>query len=86
MTQIDLNFTRPTDIPNPFTAGTQNDRVLRMLQRGPITNVDLVHSRILKYTGRISEVREALRPYLMDVHAERVPGTGTFVYSLKGGV
>ena len=33
-----------------------------------------------------SKYREFLRPYLMDVHAERVPGTGTFVYSLKGGV
>jgi len=75
-------------IKNPFKPRTQNYRLLEQLQKRPITNIEITHGMyILKYTGRISEVREALRPYLMDVHAERVPGTrGVFLYSLKGGL
>jgi hypothetical protein len=85
MTQTTISFGSP--IVNPFRQGSQNDRLLRLLQRGSITNVEIVHDHhILNSTGRISEVREALRPHLMDVHAERVPGTGTFIYSLKGGM
>jgi hypothetical protein len=69
-----------------FTPGTQNHRVLTLLQRGPVTNVELAaNHHILKYTSRMSEVRAVLRRYLVDIHAERIPGTGTVVYSLRGG-
>lgn len=87
MTQTSLNFTWPS--PGVlFKPKTQNYRLLERLQHGPVTNIEIIHAlRILNSTGRISEVREALRPYLVDVHAERVPGrSGIFVYSLKGGV
>lgn len=74
-------------INNPFKPRTQNHRILERLKFGPVTNVELARDfHILKYSGRISEVREFLQPYLVDVHAERVPGTGTFVYSLKGNL
>ena len=69
-----------------FNPGSQNHRILSLLQRGPVTNVELVRDHhILKYTGRLSDVRQALRPYGVGINAERVHG-GTFIYSLMGGI
>ncbi len=85
MTQTELSL--PRTIPNPFRPGTQNDRLFQRLKAGPVTNLQIIQDHhILKYTGRISEIREALRPYLMDVHAQKIKGSGVFVYSLKGGL
>jgi hypothetical protein len=85
MTQLDLSFTRPRP-GDLFKPGSQNCRLLGKLFDGPITNDQIVRElHILKYTGRISEVREAVRPYLMDIEAQRMPGTsGQWVYQLKG--
>jgi hypothetical protein len=41
-----------------FTKGSQNDRILRKLQNGPVTNSYMAHCmNILKYTSRISQLR-----------------------------
>ena len=85
MTQLDLRFTRPRP-KDLFKQGSQNFLLLGKLFDGPITNDRIVRNlHIIKYTGRISEVLEAVRPYLMDIEAQRMPGTsGQWVYQLKG--
>jgi hypothetical protein len=41
-----------------FRKGSQNDRILRKLQGGPVTNSYMAHCmNILKYTSRISQLR-----------------------------
>ncbi|MFH2077060.1 MAG: hypothetical protein ABIJ57_17255 [Pseudomonadota bacterium] len=69
-----------------FKPGTQNERLYRRLLEGPVANIEIVREmNILNSTGRISEVRAALREYLMDVKAERAQfGNGVFIYSLVG--
>ena len=63
---------------NPFKPGTQCHRLLEFLRAGPRTNAEIVEGlRILKYTGRISELREKN----FDVRAERL-GEGLWRYSL----
>jgi len=70
----------PADL---FNAGSQNYRVYERLLRGPVTNIEIVHDmHILNSTGRASDVRKALKPYLMDIRAERVGTDGVFKYSL----
>lgn len=77
------------DRPRPeilFRPGSQNERLYRRLLQGPVTNDQIVHEmHILKYTGRLSEVREAIRPCLMDIEAQRIGSTGRWVYQLRGG-
>jgi hypothetical protein len=69
MTQTTL-FSRPS--PSAlFRAGSQNFRVYERLLSGPVDNGELPRGmRINKYTSRISDIRRALKPHLMDVRAE----------------
>lgn len=83
MTQTSINFTQ-SGILNPFKRGSQNHRLLERLKEGPVSNREIMRMYIPKYTGRLSEIREMLRPFLMDLKAERTPGTSEFVYSLRG--
>jgi hypothetical protein len=70
----------PADL---FNARSQNYRVYERLLRGSITNGGIVRELgILKYTSRLTDVRKALKPYLMDIRAERVGTDGVFEYSL----
>jgi len=74
-----------TSFSNPFNPGTQNWRVLEMLRQSPRTNAEFSRAGILKYTGRISQVRQAIRPNLMGVKKESCPGCrGLVTYSLTG--
>jgi hypothetical protein len=67
---------------NQFTPGSQNRRLLERLMRGPIYNHEIVHELgILKYTNRLSDVREAVRKYGYVIEAERVVGR-VYEYSL----
>jgi len=77
------NALRPR--PNTlFKPGTQNERLYRRLLEGPVTNAEIVREmNILNSTGRISDVREALKPYLMDVEARRI-AKGLWQYRLRG--
>jgi hypothetical protein len=69
MTQTTL-FSRP-DPSDLFRAGSQNHRVYERLLIGPVDNGELPRKMFVnKYTSRISDIRAALKPYLMDVRAE----------------
>ena len=85
MTQTALDFTRPKP-EQLFTPGSQNCRVYERLLQGPASNGELIFGlRIGKYTGRISDIRKALRPYLMDVRADADPiDRSRVVYRLVG--
>lgn len=81
MDQAALNFERPPAI-ELFNAGTQPYRLYNRLLRGSVTNSEIVDDmRIFSYTRRISDLREKLAPYLIDVKAERV-NDGLFIYTL----
>ena len=84
MTQTALNF-RPSP-SSLFRPGSQNFRVYERLLAGPVSNVEIVKGMdILNSTGRASDVRKALKPYLMDVEATPDPmRTGVWVYKLVG--
>jgi len=85
MTQIGL-FDKPQYPPNPFKPESQNFRLYERLKYGPITNGTIVKDlHILKYTGRLSDVREALRPHLLDVSG-RPLGGGLWEYRIAGGL
>jgi len=72
---------RPDDL---FTPGTQNERLYRRLLEGPVTNAEIVRKMgIFNSTGRLSEIREALKRYLMDVEARRIY-KGLWQYRLRG--
>ena len=72
---------RPDDL---FKPGTQNERLYRRLLEGPVTNGEIIYQmRIANSTGRASDVRKALRPYLMDVEARRIY-RGLWQYRLRG--
>jgi hypothetical protein len=78
----------PLDRPKPealFKEGSQNFVLYTRLLQGPITNREIMRMCIPKYTGRISEIRAALRPHLMDVKSETDPGDRSRVtYKLAG--
>ena len=69
MNQLTI-FARPAP-SSLFRPGSQNFRVYERLLIGPVDNGELPRTmRINKYTSRISEIRAALKPHLMDVRAE----------------
>lgn len=83
MTQTTLLF----NVPQPddlFKPGTQNARLYTaLLEDGSVTNVRMRDFYVLSHTRRISDIREALKPYCMDVKKERVSG-GVYSYRLTG--
>ena len=84
MTQLTM-FARPSP-SDLFRNGSQNFRVYERLLIGPVDNGELPRTmRINKYTSRISDIRRALRPHLMDVQAEADPcDRSKVVYRLVG--
>ena len=83
MNQTALDFTRPRP-DDLFTPGSQSYRIYCRLLTGPVTNSDIVRDmNIFNSTGRISDIRKALKPHLMDIEAKRVRD-GLFVYNLRG--
>ena len=45
---------------NPFKPGTQLFRLFEALEKGPVTNREIITDlNIFKYTGRLSEIRQA---------------------------
>ena len=85
MTQADL-FPRRPGPDELFKSGSQNHRIYtEILKRGAISNVEIVHRlNIMNSTGRVSEIRRKLRPYLVNVACQQAGDGGVFVYSLKG--
>jgi len=69
---------------NPFKYGTQKYRLYERLKVGPVTNVTIIDMKIYNSTGRISEIREYLKPYLFEIDCHSVPGKkGVFEYSIS---
>jgi hypothetical protein len=63
-----------------FQADSQNDRILKALQGGPVTNSYMAHCmNILKYTSRISQLRA--KGYVIICHDL---GGGLWKYVLMG--
>jgi hypothetical protein len=81
--QTALSFTRPRP-DDLFKAGSQNHRLYNRLLQGPLTNVEgMTELYIINLTGRISDIREALKPHLMDIKARRKEaGRGIFIYEV----
>lgn len=85
VTQPGFVFARDTHVTHPAEirrlAG-QNLRILERLQQGLATNTELA-ALSKKYTGRISDLRAALRPLgLSPEVVERNTATGLTVYEL----
>jgi hypothetical protein len=89
MTQPALDFAAPVSVYTTHRAEVQaeqqrleraEDRVLRALQAGPKTNVDLVAIGGIRATGRISD----LRAQGHIIHADHVRG-GIWCYVYRGG-
>lgn len=86
MTQTALCFDRPSPEALGFKSLSQNSILYCALCRGPVSNGYIVYGlRIQNSTGRISDIRKALRPYLMDVRATPDPvDPSRVVYRLVG--
>jgi len=83
MTQQPLFHPRPAPA-KLFTPGTQSYQLYERLLAGEVTNSEIVRQmNILNGTGRISDIRAKLKPYLMDIEASRID-KGLFSYKLKG--
>jgi hypothetical protein len=63
-----------------FKTGSQNDRILRELQAGPVTNSYMVYDMgIFNYTARISQLRD--KEHVIIAHDL---GGGLWKYVLMG--
>ena len=83
MTQQELFRPRPSP-DKLFSQGSQSYRIYEQLLRGELTNVEIVRGMgVYNSTGRISDIRKVLKPYLLDIEATRV-NKGLFKYTLKG--
>jgi len=70
MTQTALSFTRPSPGELGFKEGSQKERLYSRLLEGDTDNGEMLFKlRIGNHTARLSEIREALRPYLYDIKA-----------------
>ena len=83
MVQESLFRSRPAPA-KLFTPGTQSYLLYERLLRGEVTNAEIVRQmNIYNSTGRISDIRAAIKPYLLDIEATRIT-KGLFKYELKG--
>jgi hypothetical protein len=84
MNQTDLHFDTP--LPDQlFRRGSQNFQLYSELLKGPVTNEHIVRRMgIFNSTGRVSDIRKKIRPYMMDVCASAIGDGGLYVYNIKG--
>lgn len=80
--QTSLNFTYPAP-EELFKYGSQQRQIYEALMAGGITSVEIQKMGILSHTRRISDIREKLKPYLLDVEAVRQVGR-VYLYKIKG--
>jgi len=85
MTQTALCFSRrPTAKELGLRPGSQTCRLYERLLEGAVTNAEIVRAMgIFNSTGRVSDLRERLRPFLMDVYSRPVK-VGLWEYQLRG--
>ena len=82
---VQQSLFRPRPAPGKlFSPGTQSYQLYERLLAGEVTNSEIVRQMgIFNSTGRISDIRAKLKPYLMDIEATRI-NKGLFKYTLKG--
>ena len=73
MDQAAFNFKAPP-AHELFKPGSQQYLIYEGLLSGGITSVEIQKMGILSHTRRISDIREKLKPYLLDVVATRIHG------------
>ncbi len=73
MEQAAFNFKAPP-ANELFKPGSQKYKIYERLLADGITNVEINQLGALSHTKRISEIRAMLKPYLLDVVAERLHG------------
>ena len=73
----------PTSTQLGFKPGTQTWNLYERLLQGPVTNAEVVRNMgIFNSTGRASDVRQALKPYLISVEAKKIK-QGLWEYQLR---
>ena len=80
MTPREFDFEGTTAI-EPLQLSRQQGLILERLKQGPATNADLAEIA-LKYTGRISELREKLKARGQDIKVTKIQAHGIRVYEL----
>ena len=71
--QTIMNFKAPP-ANELFKYGSQKYKIYERLLAGGITSLEINQLGALSHTKRISEIRAKLKPYLLDVVAERIHG------------
>jgi len=84
--QTMMTFDRPSPDQLNLKPGSQCRKLYDRLLEGPTDNGEILFSlRIGNHTGRISDLRDKLRPYLMDIKATPDPeNRAKVVYRLAG--
>jgi hypothetical protein len=76
-------FVEPPKPSEIFKPGTQNHRLYERLLQGPVTNAEIVREmNVFNSTGRCSDLRQALKPYLISVEARKI-NKGLWEYRLS---
>jgi hypothetical protein len=85
MTQTQLSFSKPTPAELGLKPGSHADLIYRRLvDDGAITNAEIVRGiGCFNSTGRVSDLRAKLKPFLLDIEARRVD-KGLFSYRIRG--
>jgi hypothetical protein len=86
MEQLSLNLNKPQPSELWKKSDAQARRIYERLLLAPITNAEIYDPRGLNipcYSRRISDIREKLEPFLLDVKATRIKD-GLFEYSITG--
>ena len=78
MTQLPIDFSRkPSAAELNLSVGSHSFHIYRWLLGRPITNAEIVREiGCFNSTGRISDLRAKLRPFLPDYHLSRNPPKG----------
>jgi hypothetical protein len=79
--QAALNFTAPPP-GKLFKYGSQNYRVYEKLYYGGVTTSELMDMRIACHTHRISDCREKLKPYGLEIICEPITKTNN-IYNIR---
>ncbi len=83
MEQQTFNYNPPPRPHELFKSGSQDYRLYERLLVAPVTNSEIIDKlRIFSYTRRISDLREKLKPYLLDIKANRIKDS-LFEYEIK---
>jgi len=83
MEQTAIDFSKRPKPGELFRFGSQQYKIYEKLISGGITNVEIQELGCLSHTRRVSDIREKIRPHLLDVKAERIRD-GLFIYKLTG--